>query len=142
MLGRKQKQVLKVYGDHLVNQEAEIKELQSIVADYKQKFGDIGLGDSVASQKADLEKQVQEKRQQNQELSLELNTKEDQLIQYQSSLKQLDEALQTLTSDNASKELQTIQTEIANLETKHNEVDNLLREKEDQISRLLSTKKF
>ena len=141
MIGRKQKKVLSVYENHLANQEAEISQLDSVITEYRNKFGDIGIKDSLASQKADLEKQLQEKRQNNQTLSLSISTKEEQLTQLQASKKQLDEGLRTLTSENQSNELKEVQKSIDVLEAKHAEIDNVIREKENQINTLLSTKK-
>ena len=141
MIGRKQRNVLKIYSDHLANQEAEISQLESLLGDFRNKLGDIGIKDSVASQKADLEKNIQEKRQENQTLNLSLNTKEEESSQLQSSLKELDSVLNKLSSENSSLELKNFQSEISDLESKHSEIDNIIREKEDQINNLLSTKK-
>ena len=142
MIGRKQKKVLMIYEDHLANQEAEISQLESLVSEYRNKFGDIGIKDSLASQKADLEKKLQELRHKNQTLSLSISTKEEELHQLQSSQKQLDDVLKELSTENQSKELKDIQQTIDDLESKHSEIDSNLREKEEQINKLLSTRKI
>ena len=142
MIGRKQKKVLMIYEDHLANQEAEISQLESLVSEYRNKFGDIGIKDSLASQKADLEKKLQELRHKNQTLSLSISTKEEELHQLQSSQKQLDDVLKELSTENQSKELKDIQQTIDDLESKHSEIDSSLREKEEQINKLLSTRKI
>lgn len=140
ILGRKQKEILKVYGDHLANQEAEISQLESVLSEFRIKIGDLGLNDSVASQKADIEKELQDKRRENQTLSLSLNTREEEIAFLQSSLKQMETGLQGLTSENSGLDLDILQVEIDELEATSKEIDNELKEKETKINDLLSTK--
>lgn len=140
ILGRKQKEILKVYGDHLANQEAEISQLESVLSEFRIKIGDLGLNDSVASQKADIEKELQDKRRENQTLSLSLNTREEEIAYLQSSLKQMETGLQGLTSENSGLDLDILQVEIDELEATSKEIDNELKEKETKINDLLSTK--
>ena len=141
MLGRKQKKVLAIYDNHVVDQEAEINQLTSLASEFRNKFGDIGIKDSLATQKADLEKLLHTLRQRNQTLMLSISTKENELIQYQTSLKQLNEGLKSLTgSSSESKDINNIQSEIDNLEIKLDEIENKIREDEASIDQLLSTK--
>lgn len=145
MIGRKQKKILGIYDNHVVNQEAEINQLTSLVSEYRNKFGDIGIKDSLATQKADFEKQLQTLRQRNQSLMLSISTKENELIQYQSSLKQLDDGLKSLASQNEDgkdTDVTNIQSEIDSLETKLKEIDIKIKEGEEALDKLLSTKKI
>ena len=103
MIGLKQKKILKVFSDHAGNQEAEINQLLSVLTDYRKKFGDLGISDSVVNQRADIERKLQEVRQENQTVQLQLTTKEKDLSEQENVFKEMDKALQKLTSQNPSK---------------------------------------
>jgi len=141
MIGLKQKKVLKVYSDHLVNQEAEIDQLLSVLSDYRKKFGDLGIADSVVNQRADIERRLQEVRQENQAVQLQLTTKEKNLSEQQQVFKEMDVALQKLTSQNVTKELSGLQDEVTALESMNADYDSQLKKIEDELNELLNTRK-
>lgn len=141
LIGLKQKKVLKVYSDHLVNQEAEIDQLLSVLSDYRKKFGDLGIADSVVNQRADIERKLQEVRQENQAVQLQLTTREKNLAEQQQVFKEMDIALQKLTSQNVTKELSGLQEEVTALESMNADYDNQLRIIEDELNDLLTTRK-
>ena len=140
MIGLKQKKVLKVYNDHVGNQEAEINQLLSILSDYRKKFGDIGMADSVVNQRADIERELQQVRQENQKVQLQLSSKEKELSEQENVFKEMDNALQKLTSQNITKELSGLQSDVQKLETTHDELEAKIKVIEDELNDLLSTK--
>ncbi len=141
MIGLKQKKVLKVYSDHVVDQEAEIDQILSVLTDYRKKFGDLGLSDSIVNQRADIEQKLQEVRQENQSVQLQLTSKEKELKDQENIFKEMDLALQKLTSQNVTKELSGLQDEVNELEQKNTDYDNRLKSIEDELNDLLNTKK-
>lgn len=141
MIGLKQKKILKVFSDHAGNQEAEINQLLSVLTDYRKKFGDLGISDSVVNQRADIERKLQEVRQENQTVQLQLTTKEKDLSEQENVFKEMDKALQKLTSQNPSKELSGLQSDVHELEKKNLEIDNQIKAIEDELNDLLNTRK-
>ena len=140
MIGLKQKKVLKVYSDHIGQQEAEINQILSVLSDYRKKFGDLGLSDSIVNQRADIEQKLQEVRSENQGVQLQLTTKEKELKEQENIFKEMNQALQKLTSQNVSQELSNLQTEIEELDEKNTVLDDQLKEIEERLNQLLSTK--
>ena len=140
MIGLKQKKVLKVYNDHVGNQEAEINQLISILSDYRKKFGDIGMADSIVNQRADIERELQQVRQENQKVQLQLSTKEKDRSDQENVFKEMDNALQKLTSLIITKELSNLQSDVLKLETTHDELEVKIKVIEDELNELLSTK--
>ncbi len=142
MIGLKQKKILKVFSDHAANQEAEINQFLSVLSDYRKKFGDLGISDSVVNQRADIERKLQEIRQENQTVQLQLTSKEKELSEQDHIFKEMDIALQELTSQNVTKELSGLQTEVQTLEKKNTEIDEQIKQIEDELNDLLNTKKM
>lgn len=142
MIGLKQKKILKVFSDHAANQEAEINQFLSVLSDYRKKFGDLGISDSVVNQRADIERKLQEVRQENQTVQLQLTSKEKELSEQDHIFKEMDIALQELTSQNVTKELSGLQTEVQTLEKKNTEIDEQIKQIEDELNDLLNTKKM
>lgn len=140
MIGLKQKKILKVFSDHIGNQEAEINQILSVLSDYRKKYGDLGLGDSIVNQRVDIERQLQEVRGENQTVQLQLNTKENELKEQEHIFKEMDVALQKLTSQNVTKELSSLQSDVTELEKRQDSLDTELKEIEDKLNELLSTK--
>jgi predicted nucleic acid-binding Zn-ribbon protein len=140
VIGLKQKKILKVFSTHIGNQEVEINQLMSSVADYRKKIGDLGISDSIVNQRADFERQLQEVRQENQGIQLQLSSKEKDLAEQENIFKEMDKALQNLTSQNVTKELSGLQNEVQELEKINETLDGQLRQIEEEINNLLNTK--
>ena len=141
MIGLKQKKILRVFSDHAGNQEAEINQILSVLSDYRKKFGDLGISDSVVNQRADIERKLQEVRQENQTVQLQLSTKEKELYEQENVFKEMDIALQKLTSQNVTEELSGLQSEVQELEKQNGELDIQLKLIEEELNDLLNTRK-
>ena len=91
------RRVLDIYSGHIAEQEAEIQALNKVVIDYTRKFGELDLSNSAEVQKATIERELQEIRKKNTSIRLQLETVQNSLIQRNKTVKEMEEAIETLT---------------------------------------------
>ncbi|MHA2366423.1 MAG: hypothetical protein ACXAC7_20870 [Candidatus Hodarchaeales archaeon] len=141
MLDRRSRQVLNIYSEHIGHQEAEISQLNSILDDYRNKFGILEISDRSEFKKANLEQQLQSIRKENQSLSLQIKTIENEITEQQLNLNQMNEMLQTLTRQPSSEDLTSLQKNVNELEKITQELDKKVRVLQDELEQLMTSKR-
>ena len=142
MLDRRARKVLNVYTEHIGRQEADISRLNSILDDFRSEFGPIEMSNHPEVKKASLERQLQEIRKKNQMLQIRIKTEENSIIELENGILGLQDTLQTLASEVSDKEVTSLREEVKNLAEQEHKLDFEIREMEDKLQELMSTRSF
>lgn len=134
------RRVLDIYSGHIAEQEAEIQALNKVVIDYTRKFGELDLSNSAEVQKATIERELQEIRKKNTSIRLQLETVQNSLIQRNKTVKEMEEAIETLTqkvSGGNETSLKVLEDNVKSLEKKIEEFDIEINKLEKELNGLL-----
>ena len=134
------RRVLDIYSGLIAEQEAEIQALNKVVIDYTRKFGELDLSNSAEVQKATIERELQEIRKKNTSIRLQLETVQNSLIQRNKTVKEMEEAIETLTqkvSGGNETSLKVLEDNVKSLEKKIEEFDIEINKLEKELNGLL-----
>lgn len=137
------RRVLTIYQNHIAEQEAEIQRLESRIAEYSSKFGELDLSSSAEFQKAKLERELQELRKKNNEYQLKIQTITGSLNQRQSTVKDMEEAVKELTkkiSGGKEDTFKAIEERVQSLENGNEKLDKQLAELQIEMQKILQEK--
>jgi len=93
------RKVLEVYVSQIAGQEAEIKRLDTVLADYRRKLGPIDLSATAEFQKATAERDLQSIRKKNTDLQLQVSTLQSSTSEKLKMAKEMEEAVKQLTTE-------------------------------------------
>ena len=134
------RKILDIYSGHIAEQEAEIQALNKTVAEYTKKFGELDLSGSAEVQKATVERELQEMRKKNTSIRLQLETLQNSLTQRTRTVKEMEEAIETLTkkaSGESGSSLKKLEDNVKSLEKKSEDYDIEITKLEKELNGLL-----
>ena len=143
LISRKARKVINVYSEHIGRQEAENYRINSILKDYRQKFGPLlELSHRSEIKKANLERQLQEIRKKNQLQQIQIKTEQKNVQEHNQTLKHMEEIFDSLTnqSENDEEGISPLQDELKKLESQSQDLNEKIRKLEDNLQNLMSTR--